>query len=57
MESLRRVAAVALTALVAAPATAATELVVWHAYRAEENGVGGHAGLESVVRQRVFAGG
>jgi hypothetical protein len=27
------------------------------AYRAEENGVGGHAGLESVVRQRVFAGG
>jgi len=35
MECLRRVAAVALTALVAAPATAATEIVVWHAYRAE----------------------
>src|SRR3989442_14738617 len=36
MESLRRGAAVALTALVAAPATAATEVVVRHAYRAEE---------------------
>src|SRR5882724_2874524 len=44
MESLRRGAAVALTALVAAPATAATELVVWHAYRAEEK-----AALEKVA--------
>jgi hypothetical protein len=26
------------------------------AYRAEENGAGGQAGFESVVRQRVFAG-
>ena len=44
MESLRRVAALALTALVAAPATAATEIVVWHAYRAEEK-----AALEKVA--------
>src|ERR1700730_3964594 len=44
MESLRRVAAAALTALVAAPATAATEIVVWHAYRAEEK-----AALEKVA--------
>jgi len=44
MERLRRVAAVALTALVAAPATAPPKLVVWHAYRAEEK-----AALEKVA--------
>jgi arabinogalactan oligomer/maltooligosaccharide transport system substrate-binding protein len=44
MDILPRVAAVAVAALASAPAAAATELVVWHAYRAEEK-----AALEKIA--------
>lgn len=44
MDILRRAIAVAAAALVATPAAAATEIVVWHAYRAEEK-----AALEKIA--------